>query len=170
MTVRPPTLRVRYRYILASVSPPYREIEPKKMHRAIHEAVTSLHGDAQAAVITMGVMGVGGGSAILRCQRGCEHLLRLALSTVTAVDGVTVSLSPVAVSGTMKALRKKIPASPAFHYEGEREIGGRLYAEWLAEDGKIDFIAKGIRTEETLYIIHDEMEDMSYATAISDGI
>ena len=170
MTVRPPTLRIRYRYLLASVAPPYREIDPKKMHRALHEAVTSLYGDAQASEIKMGVMRVGGGVAILRCQRGREQLLGLALSTVTSVDGVRVTLSPVAVSGTMKTLREKIPASPAFRYGGEREIGGRLYAEWRAEDGRIDFIAKGIRTEETLYIIHDEMEDMSYAAAISDGI
>lgn len=170
MTVRPPTLRVRYRYILASVSPPYREIDPKRTHRAISEAVTALYGDAQAAEIQVGVMGVENGSAILRCQRGCEHLLKLALSTVTGVDGMRLSLSPVAVSGTMKALKKKIPSSIAFRYEGEREIGGRPYAEWRAEDGRIDFIAKGIRTEETLYIIHDEMEEMSYAAAISNGI
>lgn len=170
MTVRPPTLRVRYRYILASVSPPYREIDPKRMHRAISEAVTSLLGDVQSAGIQVGVMGVVNGSAILRCQRGCEHLLQLALSTVTAVDGIRLSLTPVAVSGTMKTLKKKIPPSPAFLNVGEREIGGRPYAEWRAEDGRIDFIAKGIRTEETLYIIHDEMEEMSYAASISNGI
>ena len=57
MTVRPPTLRDKRRYVLVKVDPPGTVIDQKELYYAVSDAVTSLWGDSVAGVIVQAVIG-----------------------------------------------------------------------------------------------------------------
>ena len=88
MSPRPPTLRENRRYILVRVEPAGTVIDQKELYYAISDAVTSLWGDAAAGVITQAVVAAENGHVIIRCLRGTEKELALALSTVTTCRDV----------------------------------------------------------------------------------
>lgn len=108
MKPRPPTLRTKKRYLLVRVIPPWQGTGEKALYLAVADAVTSLFGDAHAAEIQPAVMRSEGNYAILRCQRGTEGDLAIACSTVTVVEEERIALRPVAVSGTIAALKRRI--------------------------------------------------------------
>jgi ribonuclease P/MRP protein subunit POP5 len=83
MTIRPPTLREKRRYILVCVEPSGTIIDQKDLFHTVCDAITSLWGDATAAVITPAVIGSEGQYKIIRCRRGTERELSLALTTIT---------------------------------------------------------------------------------------
>ena len=65
MTVRPPSLREKRRYLLVRVEPAGTVIDQKELYYAIADAVTSLWGDAIAAVITQAVVAAEQGHVVI---------------------------------------------------------------------------------------------------------
>nr|WP_321351833.1 Rpp14/Pop5 family protein [uncultured Methanoregula sp.] len=112
MSVRPPTLRENRRYILVRVVPAGTPIDQKELYYAISDAVTSLWGDSMAALITPAVVAAEGDYVFIRCRRGTERELTIALSTVTSCRETRLALRTLAVSGTMESLRDRIRRMP----------------------------------------------------------
>ncbi len=101
MTIRPPTLREKRRYILISIEPSGMVIDRKDLYYTICDAITSLWGDVTAALIMPAVIGSEGRYMILRCRRGTERELSLALATITCCRENPIALRIVAASGTI---------------------------------------------------------------------
>ena len=108
MSTRPPTLRENRRYILVWVEPAGTVIDQKDLYYAISDAITSLWGDVMAAVIMQAVVAAEGQVFIIRCRRGTEQELAIALSTVTTCRDTRIALRIVAASGTIESLRERI--------------------------------------------------------------
>jgi ribonuclease P/MRP protein subunit POP5 len=155
---RPPTLRQKRRYILAEIVPHYRSIEPRQMYIAAFDALSSLWGDARTSELQMAVISCECGSCIFRCTRGGETLVETGLSTVTEVNGERVALHPIATSGTLRALKKRMRPLPEERILERVELGGVVYSGSIFQRQKVDLYAKGIKNQETLYFTHDEME------------
>ncbi len=58
-------------------------IDQKELYYALSDAITSLWGDAMAAVIVQAVICAEGDYVVIRCRRGTERELAIALSTFT---------------------------------------------------------------------------------------
>ena len=109
MTVRPPTLRDKRRYLLVRVDPPGTPIDQKELYYAIADAVTSLFGDVVAAIMVQAVIcAEGDRHIVIRCRRGTERELAIALSTITACRDTRIALRIVAASGTIESLRERL--------------------------------------------------------------
>lgn len=158
MKPRPPTLRGKRRYILAEIIPHYRCIEPRQMYIAAFEAISSLWGDARSAEMQMAVISCECGYCIFRCSRNCETLVESALATVTEADGERVALHPLATSGTLHGIRRRMRPLPEERPLEGMEVGGEVYSGILFQRQKVDLYAKGIKKQETLYFTRDEME------------
>jgi ribonuclease P/MRP protein subunit POP5 len=163
MSPRPPTLRENRRYILVRVEPVMTVIDQKELYYTVSDAVTSLWGDKAAGVITQAVVAAENGHVIIRCLRGTEKELALALSTVTACKDVRLALRIVAASGTIESLRERIreqlvPGEPV------PEPGGRIF-ENLEVDivycngQKVDVIEKGFKNAHRLFVTKSDLEN-----------
>jgi ribonuclease P/MRP protein subunit POP5 len=109
MTVRPPTLRDKRRYLLVRVDPPGTTIDQKELYYLVADAVTSLFGDAVAAIMVQAVIcAEGDRHIVIRCRRGTERELAIALSTITACRDTRIALRIVAASGTIESLRERL--------------------------------------------------------------
>jgi ribonuclease P/MRP protein subunit POP5 len=109
MTVRPPTLRDKRRYLLVRVDPPGITIDQKELYYLVADAVTSLFGDAVAAIMIQAVIcAEGDRHIVIRCRRGTERELAIALSTITACRDTRIALRIVAASGTIESLRERL--------------------------------------------------------------
>jgi ribonuclease P/MRP protein subunit POP5 len=108
MSVRPPTLREKRRYILAKIEPCGAPVEGKDLYYAIHEAATSLWGDVVVAAMQPAVIAIEKGYAILRCRRGTEREYATSLSTITVCRENRIALRIIATSGTIDSLRDRI--------------------------------------------------------------
>ena len=108
MKALPPTLRVNKRYVLCRIVPHGLNADGKAVYYAVYEAVSSLFGDAGAAVIGMSVVRTEGNWAIVRCTRGYEKKLQAAISTVNAIGDMPCAIRPVLTSGTILTLKEKI--------------------------------------------------------------
>jgi len=109
MTVRPPTLRDKRRYLLVRVDPPGTPIDQKELYYAISDAVTSLFGDTVAAIMVQAVIcAEGDRHIVIRCRRGTERELAIALSTITACRDTRIALRIIAASGTIESLRERL--------------------------------------------------------------
>lgn len=109
MTVRPPTLRDKRRYLLVRVDPPGTQIDQKELYYLVADAVTSLFGDAVAAVMVQAVIcAEGDRHIVIRCRRGTERELAIALSTITACRDIRIALRIIAASGTIESLRERL--------------------------------------------------------------
>ena len=175
MSTRPPTLRGNRRYILVRVEPAGTVIDQKELYYTIADAVTSLWGDTVAGVITPAVVAAENGHVIIRCLRGTEKELALALSTVTASRDVRLALRIVAASGTMESLRERIRAvkpvtEPASEPgTGPADTGGAepasfLFAEQLfmimnCNGQKVDVIEKGFKNAHRLFLTRSDLEN-----------
>jgi len=184
MSVRPPTLRENRRYILARILPAGTPIDQKELYFAITDAVTSLWGDGMAAVITPAVVAAEGDYVFIRCRRGTERELTIALSTVTGCRETRLALRILATSGTMESLRERIrrtppprEAPPAAEPSGEaasskssepgqnllapaREypIGGSVYTIAHCDGQKVDVIEKGFKNTHRLFLTRQDLE------------
>ncbi|MDO9033653.1 MAG: Rpp14/Pop5 family protein [Methanoregula sp.] len=193
MSTRPPTLREKRRYILARIEPAGTLPEQKELYYAISDATTSLWGDATTAIITPAVVALEYGHVVIRCRRGTERELAIALSTVTACRDVRICLRIIAASGTIESLRsryrpKKIPKSknqPA--PEPESETTATVADEGVepvlpectfvkktfiivqCNGQKVDVIEKGFKNTNRLFLTKDDLENLN-ATTISDRI
>lgn len=159
MKPRPPTMRDKRRYILLRYVPFYTEIEPRRLYHGIVEAATALFGDAAASQMQISVISSDNGYAVIRCRRGDEMNVMIALATVTAVNGCRFALHTVAVSGTLHALRKRIRKPPVPEDAGQDEIAGKLYRVLAYSGQKTDLIEKGIKIQETLYFTQRDREE-----------
>ena len=197
MSPRPPTLREKRRYILARIEPAGTVLEQKELYYAISDATTTLWGDATTAIITPAVVALEHGHVVIRCRRGTERELAIAVSTVTACRDVRICLRIIAASGTIESLRsrfrpKKSPKSKTQHEpesgaEPETEksatLAGAVEEHALPEcmfakktffieqcnGQKVDVIEKGFKNTNRLFLTKEDLEDLN-ATTISDRI
>ena len=174
MSTRPPTLRENRRYILVRVEPAGTVIDQKELYYTISDAVTSLWGDTLAGVITQAVVAAENGHVIVRCLRGTEKELALALSTVTACRDVRLALRIVAASGTIESLRERIRAvnpvtEPASEPvtgpvgTGGTEPAACVFAEkpfviMNCNGQKVDVIEKGFKNAHRLFLTRSDLE------------
>jgi len=163
MTVRPPTLREKRRYILVRVEPPGTPIDQKELYYAISDAVTSLWGDAMAAVIMQAVICAEGDYVVIRCRRGTERELTTALSTITMYRDTEVALRIIAASGTIDSLRDRMkpPAitGAADVPAGECRFEGKECLAVHCDGQKIDVIEKGFKNTHRLFLTKEDLEE-----------
>ncbi len=193
MSTRPPTLREKRRYILARIEPAGTQLEQKDLYYAISDATTTLWGDATTAIITPAVVALEHGHVVIRCRRGTERELAIALSTVTACRDVRICLRIIAASGTIESLRsrfrpKKIPKTktqPGSEPETEKNPAGadagiepvqpactfakKTFQILHCNGQKVDVIEKGFKNTNRLFLTKDDLENLN-ATTISDRI
>ncbi|HON82329.1 MAG TPA: Rpp14/Pop5 family protein [Methanoregulaceae archaeon] len=157
----PPTLRTKKRYILATIEPMGIGADQKELYQAVSCALTSLFGDVRAAMISPAVIDSGPGHLILRCTRGGERDLRIALSTVTVAGNDALVLRPKATSGTLHALRRRIPRVAPPEPGGPEEVsfGGKVYCARRYQGQKVDLMEKGIKSQELLFLTKDDLEE-----------
>jgi ribonuclease P/MRP protein subunit POP5 len=108
MSIRPPTLREKRRYLLAKIEPCGVPVDGKDLYYAVYEAATSLWGDVIVAAMQPTVIAIEDGYAILRCRRGTEREFAISLSTVTGYRDIRIALRIIAASGTIDSLRDRI--------------------------------------------------------------
>ena len=163
MTVRPPTLRENRRYLLVRVEPAGTIVDPKELYYAIADAVTSLWGDAMAAVITQAVVAAENGHVVIRCRRGSEKELVIALSTVTACRDTRIALRIIAASGTIESLRERIravqPGEPGESLEAECSFGNKRFSIGHCNGQKVDVIEKGFKNTHRLFLTREDLEE-----------
>jgi ribonuclease P/MRP protein subunit POP5 len=163
MSPRPPTLRENRRYILARIEPAGIVPDQKELYYAVADAVTSLWGDSVAGVIMPAVVAAEDGHVIIRCLRGTEKEVTLALSTVTMCREVRLALRVIAVSGTMESLReriqgRKVLAGPAPE-TGEHMFDKKEVVISYCNGQKVDVIEKGFKNAHRLFITRSDLEN-----------
>jgi ribonuclease P/MRP protein subunit POP5 len=164
MSIRPPTLREKRRYLLVCIEPAGTIIDQKDLYYVVSEATTSLWGDVVAAVIMEAVVGSDGNYMIIRCQRGTEQDLSIALSTITTCCGLPVALRMIAASGTIESLREKIRKvkTPSLEILSPREcrFDKKLFQTCQANGQKIDVIEKGFKNTNRLFLTKEDLEEL----------
>ncbi|MGB8219477.1 MAG: Rpp14/Pop5 family protein [Methanoregula sp.] len=187
MSIRPPTLREKRRYLLARIDPAGTILEAKDLYYATYEAVVSLFGDVAAAAMQPSVLAVEKGYVLLRCRRGAEREFAIALSTLSLCRDCTVALRVLAVSGTLESLRERIativPKAPVLPGQdilpAEQETAGTIPCGYLfgsspvdvvtGNGHKVDVIEKGFKNTRRLFLTTEDLETL-HATTISDGL
>ena len=164
MSVRPPTLREKRRYLLVAVEPAGTPIIQKDLYYAISDAVTSLWGDVMASAIMPAVVAAEGRFLVIRCRRGTERELAVALSTITKCRECRIVLRLVAVSGTIESLRERIRAmkTPAREESVPLESTFEKNPVQIQHcDGhKIDVIEKGFKNANRLFLTREDLEEL----------
>jgi ribonuclease P/MRP protein subunit POP5 len=165
MTPRPPTLRENRRYLLVRVEPAGTVIDQKELYYAILDAVSSLWGDAVAGVIMQAVVAAEHGHVVVRCLRGTEKELAIALSTVTACRDNRLALRIIAASGTIESLRDRIrprettgatvTESPE---PAECVFEGKPHLVTECNGQKVDVIEKGFKNTHRLFLTGSDLE------------
>jgi ribonuclease P/MRP protein subunit POP5 len=153
-------MREKKRYILARIEPPLPDPDPKELYFAVLDSVTSLFGDAAAARMMPVVITCGEGYAQIRCIRGYEEQVRIALATLNSFGDRRIALHPVATSGTLFALRRRITCP---HPDcGEKLISlcfrEKEYLARRCPGQKVDLLEKGIKRQELLFLTQDDFE------------
>jgi ribonuclease P/MRP protein subunit POP5 len=164
MGTRPPTLREKRRYILVSVEPSGTIIDRKDLYYAVCDATTSLWGDVTAAVIMPAVIASEGHYMIIRCRRGTERELSIALSTITCCRDNPIALRIVAASGTIETLREKIrilkPPDRELASSLECMFGEKLFQIDYCYGQKVDAIEKGFKNTNRLFLTKEDLEKL----------
>jgi ribonuclease P/MRP protein subunit POP5 len=163
VTSRPPTLREKHRYVLVRIGTAGTIPEQKELYFAVHEAVSSLWGDAAAALIHMAVVTTDNEYMVVRCRRGTERELAIALTTVTSCGGQQIALRTLAMSGTIQSLRERIAAlreketAPAL--QEECTMDGKIYTVCHCSGQKVDVIEKGFKNATRFFLTREDLED-----------
>jgi ribonuclease P/MRP protein subunit POP5 len=164
MGTRPPTLREKRRYILVSVEPSGTIIDRKDLYFAICDAATSLWGDVTAAVIMPAVIACEGQYMIIRCRRGTERELFIALSTITCCRDSRIALRITATSGTINTLREKIRSLQTPDREAvsppEFMFSEKLFRAEYCSGQKVDVIEKGFKNTNRLFLTREDLEEL----------
>jgi len=162
MTVRPPTLRDKRRYLLVRVEPSGLPIDQKELYYGIADAITSLFGDAAAAIMIQAVVAAEGDYVFIRCRRGTERELAIALSTITSCRETRIALRIVAASGTMESLRDRIRTMKA--PESSMEMPDALTFDrkevtcMYCNGQKVDVIEKGFKNTNRFFLTTEDLE------------
>ena len=164
MSVRPPTLREKRRYLLVLVDPPGTPIDQKDLYYAVSSAITSLWGDVMASSIMPAVVAAEGRFVIIRCLRGTERELAIALSTITICREVRIALRVIAASGTIESLRDRIRTMKKTVGEDSEPsecIFEKKPVQVVHCDGqKIDVIEKGFKNTNRLFLTREDLEEL----------
>ena len=162
MSPRPPTLRDKRRYLLARIEPAGTTIDQKDLYYAIADAITSLFGDAAAAIMIQAVVAAEGDYIFMRCRRGTERELAIALSTITACRETRISLRIIAASGTMESLRERIRTKkapePRPESPGECSFDKKTLIPVYCNGQKIDVIEKGFKNTNRFFLTNEDLE------------
>ncbi len=159
MTPIPPSLREKKRYLLERVLPEGFEPDRRSLHPAVHDAVTSLWGDVGMAEISAVVV-KSGAFVVIRCRRGEEGRLITALATVNRVGDTRCALRPVAVSGTIAALCRRMKSPGESPEPGCITWSGRMYESYNRSGQKVDLIEKGFMTREQLFFTQNDVWEL----------
>ncbi|KAF5084083.1 Rpp14/Pop5 family protein [Methanoculleus horonobensis] len=159
MRPRPPAMRTKRRYILARILPYRAWIDQKQMYFSVIEAATSLLGDAAAGLAQPAVVFCEGGYVVVRCRRGTEKDVAVALSTVTAVADERIALRTVATSGTIHALRRRMRSIRQLPGDEEVKIGETYFAVYRYPRQKVDLVEKGIKHQKSLFFTEADLEE-----------
>jgi len=168
MSVRPPTLREKRRYLLVRIEPCGVPVEGKTLYYAIHEAAVSLWGDVTVAVMQPAVIALEEGYGIIRCRRGTERECAIALSTVIACRDHQIALRIIAASGTIDSLRDRIRALGAYTPQSmeqepwkneECSFDTRTYEIIHKRGHTIDLIEKGFKNTHRLFLTTEDLEE-----------
>ncbi|MDD1670607.1 MAG: Rpp14/Pop5 family protein [Methanomicrobiales archaeon] len=152
-----PSQRERRRYILVRFLPEGVSPDPREVYAAVAEACTSLWGDEAASEISPSVM-AWEGHAILRCRRGTEDRLAMAVATITRVGNERVALRTVTTSGTLRSIRSRAYPKAGLLWEKKVGIGGRVFLARAYPGQKVDLVEKGIKGQELLFFADDDGE------------
>lgn len=162
MTVRPPTLRDKRRYLLVRVEPAGTLVDQKDLYYAIADAITSLYGDAAAAIMIQAVVAAEGDFVFIRCRRGTERELATALSTITACRETRVALRIISASGTMDGLRERIRIldvpEPAAEGQTDLTHDQKPVIPVYCNGQKVDVIEKGFKNAHRLFLTTEDLE------------
>jgi ribonuclease P/MRP protein subunit POP5 len=152
------------------VEPAGTAIDQKELYYSISDAVSSLWGDAIAGAINQAVVAAEENHVIIRCLRGTERELAIALSTVTGCRNVRLALRPVAISGTIESLRERIHtdgsgSSAGVEYQDSTSAGQDCFFEkktcqihWCYGQ-KVDVIEKGFKNAHRLFLTRSDLEN-----------
>jgi ribonuclease P/MRP protein subunit POP5 len=153
-------MREKRRYLLVRLDPPGIPIDQKELYYAISDAVTSLWGDAVAGVIVQAVICTEGDYVIIRCRRGSERELAIALSTVTKFRDEKIALRVISASGTIESLRDRMKPRPlpANAEEPECRFDGKACIPVHCDGQKVDVIEKGFKNTHRLYLTREDLE------------
>ena len=164
MATRPPTLREKRRYILVAVEPSGTIIERKDLYYAVCDAATSLWGDVTAAAIMPAVIASEGQYVIIRCRRGTERELSIALSTITCCRDSRIALRIIAASGTINTLRERIQRLPVPDAEPgsppECMFGEKRFRVHFCTGQKVDVIEKVFKNTNRLFLTREDLEEL----------
>jgi ribonuclease P/MRP protein subunit POP5 len=164
MSTRPPTLREKHRYLLVSVEPAGTPVNQKDLYYTISDATTSLWGDVMAAVIMPAVVAAEGRFMVIRCRRGTERELAIALSTITTCRDVRIALRLVAASGTIESLRERIRTIKTPITEdsvpSECTFEKTVFQIHQCDGQKVDVIEKGFKNTNRLFLTREDLEEL----------
>ena len=164
MTPRPPTLRDKRRYLLVRIDPAGTAIDQKELYYAISDAITSLFGDAAAAIMIQAVVGAQGEYVFIRCRRGSERELAIALSTITACRETRVALRVIAASGTLESLRERIKTlnvpGPKPAEMPECMFDKKTVTPVCCNGQKVDVFEKGFKNTHRYFLTSEDLESV----------
>lgn len=162
MSPRPPTLRDKRRYLLLRVDPAGAPVDQKELYYTIADAITSLFGDAAAAVMIQAVVAAEGGHVFIRCRRGTEREVATAISTVTSCRDTRIALRILAASGTMESLRDRVRSQKApgaaDELPGDRIFDGKPVSPVYCNGQKVDVIEKGFKNTHRYFLTTEDLE------------
>ncbi len=162
MTTRPPTLRDKRRYLMVRIEPAGTPVDQKELYYVIADAITSLYGDAAAAIMIQAVVAAEGDYIFIRCRRGAERELATAISTITACRETRIALRIIAASGTMEGLRERIrimdAPEPATDCSADLTFDKKTYTPVYCNGQKVDVIEKGFKNAHRLFLTTEDLE------------
>jgi len=156
----PPTLRPDKRYVLGRIVPHDAGLDGKELYYGIYDAVVSLFGDLGAANMSMSVVFSDCNWVIIRCSRGSESELKTAVATVNQAGGKKCAIRCVATSGTIAALKRKIPQPFPAKELKDVEIADMKYSVVSVSQEKVDLYQEGIKHQDTLYFTREDLEEL----------
>jgi len=159
MKPRPPTMRGKRRYILARILPYGMAADQKQVYLSVIEAATSLFGDAAVGLAQPAVVFCEGGYVVVRCRRGAEKDIAAALATVNAIADERAALRTVAVSGTIRALRRRIKPIRPLSAAGDVKFGETYFTVYRYPRQKVDLVEKGIKHQKSLFFTEADLEE-----------
>jgi ribonuclease P/MRP protein subunit POP5 len=146
------------------VEPAGTPIDQKDLYYAVSSAITSLWGDVMASSIMPAVVATEERFIIIRCLRGTERELAIALSTITTCREVRIALRVIAASGTIESLRDRIRTMKKAVGEDSEPcecIFEKKPVQVVHCDGqKIDVIEKGFKNTNRLFLTREDLEEL----------
>lgn len=160
MKPRPPSLRLKRRYILIAIIPTWKTFDAKRIYREMKDSISVLLGDVGIAQIQPTIVFFEHGFLIVRCRRGTERMLNIALSTVTTDGEQRIVLRTIATSGTILALKRKMKFLRQEIFETSLNMHERDYLVFKYAGQKVDLLEKGIKSQELLFLTVKDIEEM----------